>query len=260
MVVDTNTKTNSSPTKLNRANVNPAEVAHFDHEAAFWWDPAGPFKTLHHLNPVRLDYIRQQTPLAGQKVLDVGCGGGLLCEAMAAEGAQVTGIDLAAETLQTARLHLLESGLEVDYRQVAVEDLAKTEAGQYDVVTCLEMLEHVPDPASVIRATVRLLKPGGTLILSTLNRTPKAMLLGIFAAEHLLHLLPKGTHHFDQFIKPSELFAEVQSAGATVTDICGLKYNPLSTRAWLDRHDVSINYLLSARTTPDSNTGANPGD
>ncbi len=258
MVIDT--KTNQTSTHQSRPNVNPAEVAHFDHSAAFWWDPAGPFKTLHHLNPVRLDYIRQQTPLADQKVLDVGCGGGLLCEAMAAEGAQVTGIDLAAETLQTARLHLLESGLEVDYRQMAVEDLAKTEAGQYDVVTCLEMLEHVPDPVSVIRATVRLLKPGGTLILSTLNRTPKAMLLGIFAAEHLLHLLPKGTHHFDQFIKPSELFTEVQATGATVTDICGLKYNPLSKRACLDRHDVSINYLLSARTNPVSGTGTTLGD
>lgn len=228
-------------------NANPAELAHFDQSAAFWWDPEGPFKTLHHLNPVRLQYIQQQTPLAGKKVLDIGCGGGLLCEAMAAAGAQVTGIDLAGETLQAAQLHLLESGLTVDYRQQSAESLTETEAGQYDVVTCLEMLEHVPDPESVIRAALCLLKPGGTLVLSTLNRTPKAMLLGIFAAEHLLHLLPKGTHRFDQFIKPSELFAAVEKSGAQVTDICGLKYNPLSHKAWLDKQDVSINYLLSAR-------------
>ncbi len=235
------------------ANAFSAEVAHFNQSSAFWWDPHGPFKTLHHLNPVRLDYICQHTPLTDKKVLDIGCGGGLLCEAMAQKGALVTGIDLAPEALDAARLHLLESGLEVDYRQTTAEALAATEAGQYDVVTCLEMLEHVPDPASVIRAAVTLTKPGGTLIFSTLNRSPKAMLLGIFAAEHLLHLLPKGTHHFDQLIKPSELFAAVQNAGAKVTDICGLKYNPLSTKAWLEPADVSINYLLCAHKPGDNN-------
>jgi len=196
MVVTTN-----SPA---RPNANAAELSHFDAEAAFWWDPDGPFKTLHHLNPVRLEYIRQQTPLEGRQVLDVGCGGGLLCEAMAAEGAKVTGIDLAPATLESARLHLLESGHQVDYRLMSAEAQANEQPGHYDVVTCLEMLEHVPDPESVIRSCVTLLKPGGRLILSTLNRTPKAMLLGIFAAEHLLRLLPKGTHRFDQLIKPSE--------------------------------------------------------
>ncbi len=239
-------------------NVNAAELHHFDQSAAFWWDPQGPFKTLHHLNPVRLDYIRQQTPLAGKKVLDVGCGGGLLCEAMAAAGARVTGIDLAPATLEAARLHLLESGLDVDYRLLSAEALAGSEAGHYDVVTCLEMLEHVPDPESVINACVRLLKPGGTLVLSTINRTARAMLLGIFAAEHILHLLPKGTHRFDQLIKPSELFEAVQAAGAHVTDVCGLKYNPLSQRAWLEPGDVSINYLLTAQKAPQ--TGENHGN
>jgi len=241
MVVTTN-----SPA---RPNANAAELSHFDAEAAFWWDPDGPFKTLHHLNPVRLEYIRQQTPLEGRQVLDVGCGGGLLCEAMAAEGAKVTGIDLAPATLESARLHLLESGHQVDYRLMSAEAQANEQPGHYDVVTCLEMLEHVPDPESVIRSCVTLLKPGGRLILSTLNRTPKAMLLGIFAAEHLLRLLPKGTHRFDQLIKPSELHDAVQKAGAQVTDIRGLKYNPISHRAWLDRQDVSINYLLSAQKT-----------
>ena len=234
-------------------NVDANELRHFAQSAAFWWDPNGPFKTLHQINPVRLEYIRQQAPLKDACVLDVGCGGGLLSEAMADAGAQVTGIDMAAETLDVARLHLLESGLDVSYRLSTIEDLAATGmAGTFDIVTCLEMLEHVPDPESIVRACLALLKPGGTLILSTLNRTPKAMVLGIIAAEHILGLLPKGTHRFEQFIKPSELFETLQKHGAVVTDICGLKYNPLTGRSWLDKTDLAINYLMCAQTNPTS--------
>lgn len=227
------------------ANVNPAETAKFDRLAARWWDPDGESRPLHDLNPVRLAYITERVALHGARVLDVGCGGGLLSEAMAAVGADVTGIDLAPAVLDVARLHLLESGHSVDYRQISVEALAAERPGAFDVVTCLEMLEHVPDPASVIAACATLLKPGGTLFVSTLNRTPLAFGAAIVGAEHVLRLLPRGTHHYAQFIKPSELAADLRRAGLELADLRGLGYNPLTRRAWLDE-GVRINYLACA--------------
>jgi len=230
---------------MNAANVNPAETAKFARLASRWWDPDGESRPLHDLNPVRLGYIAERCTLQGARALDVGCGGGLLSEALARSGAQVTAIDLAPAVLDVARLHLHESGLAVDYREVSVEALAADMPAAFDVVTCMEMLEHVPDPASVIGACARLLKPGGRLFLSTLNRTPLAFGAAIVGAEHLLRLLPRGTHHYAQFLKPSEIAADLRAAGLVLDDLSGLAYNPLTRKAWLSG-SVAVNYLACA--------------
>ncbi|MCF6319855.1 MAG: bifunctional 2-polyprenyl-6-hydroxyphenol methylase/3-demethylubiquinol 3-O-methyltransferase UbiG [Proteobacteria bacterium] len=233
------------------SNVNPnvkaSEIEHFNNQAAFWWDENGPFKTLHHINPVRTDYVKQFANLPEKSVLDVGCGGGVFSESMAAGGAKVTAIDLAQESLEVAKLHLFESNLNIDYKNISVEDFANDNEGCFDVIVCMEMLEHVPDPQSIVDACAKILKPGGWLFLSTINRSAKAMMLGIFVAEHVMGLVPKGTHHYEQLIKPSELAKGVEKSGLKIKDICGMKYNPISTKAWLEPHDVSINYLLAAQ-------------
>lgn len=230
---------------MNTANVHASEVARFDRLASRWWDPDGESRPLHDLNPVRLAWIAARANLAGARVLDVGCGGGLLSEALARAGAQVTGIDLAPAVLSVARLHLHESVLQVDYREIAVEALADELPGQFDVVTCLEMIEHVPDPGSVIRACAQLLKPGGKLFLSTLNRTPQAFAAAIVGAEHVLRLLPRGTHHYAQFIRPSELATDLRRAGLTLDELCGIRYNPF-TRSARTTARVDVNYLACA--------------
>jgi 2-polyprenyl-6-hydroxyphenyl methylase/3-demethylubiquinone-9 3-methyltransferase len=230
---------------MNSANVNPAETAKFDRLAARWWDPDGESRPLHDLNPVRLGYIADRATLKGARALDVGCGGGLLSEALARAGANVTAIDLAPAVLDVARLHLHESDLKVDYREIAVEALASEMPQAFDVVTCMEMLEHVPDPASVIRACALLLKPGGKLFLSTLNRTPLAFGAAILGAEHLLRMLPRGTHHYAQFIKPSEIASDMRAVGLVLDDLSGIAYNPLTRNAWLTS-SVAVNYLACA--------------
>ena len=225
-----------------QSNVSPAETAKFDRLASRWWDPDGESRPLHDLNPVRLGYIAERAALKGARALDVGCGGGLLSEALARSGAAVTAIDLAPAVLDVARLHLFESALEVDYRELSVEALAQEMPAAFDVVTCMEMLEHVPDPASVIRACATLLKPGGKLFLSTLNRTPLAFGAAILGAEHVLRLLPRGTHHYAQFIKPSEIASDLRAAGLVLDDLSGIAYNPLTRKAGLSR-SVAVNYL-----------------
>ena len=228
------------------ANVDRGETAKFDRLAARWWDPDGESRPLHDLNPVRLGYIAGRVALKGARALDVGCGGGLLSEALARSGATVTAIDLAPAVLDVARLHLYESALEVDYREISVEALAQEIPATFDVVTCMEMLEHVPDPASVVRACAALLKPGGRLFLSTLNRTPLAFGAAIVAAEHVLRLLPRGTHHYAQFLKPSEIARDLRAAGLLLEDLSGIGYNPLTRKAWLGG-GVAVNYLACAR-------------
>jgi 2-polyprenyl-6-hydroxyphenyl methylase/3-demethylubiquinone-9 3-methyltransferase len=227
-------------------NIDRSESDKFDAIASGWWDPEGPFRPLHDLNPARLKFVDDRVDLEGARVVDVGCGGGILSESLAAKKAEVTGIDVAPRVLATARLHLHESGLDVDYRQQTVEELAAQEAGSFDVVTCMEMLEHVPDPASVIRSVSDLLKPGGHAFFSTLNRTPLAFALGIVGAEHVARLLPRGTHRYDRFIKPSELSAWARDAGFLVADIRGLHYNPL-TRSVRLGGNVRVNYLFHAQ-------------
>jgi 2-polyprenyl-6-hydroxyphenyl methylase / 3-demethylubiquinone-9 3-methyltransferase len=230
-------------------NVDPREVAKFDDLAHRWWDPEGEFKPLHDINPLRLDYVERRAPLADARVLDVGCGGGILAEAMARRGAKVTGIDMAEAPLEVARLHLLESGLEVDYRQVPVEQLADEMPGAFDVVTCMEMLEHVPDPASVVAACARLVRPGGHVFFSTINRNPRSFLFAIVGAEYLLRLLPRGTHEYARFIRPSELTRWVRAASLETRHMGGLGYNPLTREYRLD-DDVQVNYLM--HTTRDA--------
>lgn len=230
---------------MNAVNVDRAETAKFDRLASRWWDPDGESRPLHDLNPVRLGYVAGRATLKGARALDVGCGGGLLSEALARAGAEVTAIDLASGVLDVARLHLHESGLVVDYREISVEALAQESPAAFDVITCMEMLEHVPDPSSVIRACATLLKPGGKLFLSTLNRTPLAFGAAILGAEHLLRLLPRGTHHYAQFIKPSEMAADLRAAGLALEDLSGLAYNPLTRKAWLTG-SVAVNYLACA--------------
>ncbi|KZY31231.1 MULTISPECIES: bifunctional 2-polyprenyl-6-hydroxyphenol methylase/3-demethylubiquinol 3-O-methyltransferase UbiG [unclassified Oleiphilus] len=226
-------------------NVDPNEIAKFEALASRWWDKSSEFKPLHDINPLRLNYIDERAHLPGKKVVDVGCGGGILSEGLCQRGAYVTGIDMGEAPLSVARLHGLESGVEVDYRQITVESLADEEAGTYDVVTCLEMLEHVPDPSSVIAACAKLLKPGGDLFLSTINRNPKAFMFAIVGAEHLLKMLPKGTHEYKKFIKPSELTSYIRKAKLDFQDITGMVYNPLIKEYKLAR-DVDVNYLVHA--------------
>lgn len=228
-------------------NADAGELARFDAMAQRWWDPSGPSRPLHDLNPVRLDYIRSRVALAGANVVDVGCGGGLLSEAMARAGARVTAIDLAPELLEVARLHLLETqlvepSLSVDYLQRSAEDLADERAGGFDVVTCMELLEHVPDPAALLQACVTLLRPGGALFVSTLNRTPRAFALAVLGAEYVLRLLPRGTHRYAQFIRPSELGAWLRAADAGLRELHGLAYDPFGRSARIV-DDVSVNYI-----------------
>jgi 2-polyprenyl-6-hydroxyphenyl methylase/3-demethylubiquinone-9 3-methyltransferase len=226
-------------------NIDPTEREKFDSIASGWWDPEGPFRPLHDLNPARLKFVADRAGLEGSRAVDVGCGGGILAESLAGAGARVTGIDVAPRVLATARLHLLESGLDVDYREITVEDFAAEMPGQFDVLTCMEMLEHVPDPPSIIQAAADLMKPGGNGFFSTLNRTPLAFALGIVGAEHIARLLPRGTHRYDRFIKPSELSAWLRRAGLVVRDIVGLHYNPL-TRSVMLGGNVRVNYLVHA--------------
>ena len=225
-------------------NADELELQKFSALAHRWWDPNSEFKPLHDINPLRLNYIDGLAHLAGKKVLDVGCGGGILSESMAARGAEVTGIDLGEKPLKVAKLHLLETGQKVDYRLIAAEALAEEQPGQYDVVTCMEMLEHVPDPASIVRACAQLTKPGGQLFFSTLNRNPKSYLFAVIGAEYLLNLLPRGTHDYARFIKPSELARFSRAAGLSVNEVIGMSYNPFSKTYSLGS-DTSVNYLIA---------------
>jgi 2-polyprenyl-6-hydroxyphenyl methylase / 3-demethylubiquinone-9 3-methyltransferase len=225
-------------------NVDHEEINKFEQLASRWWDPNSEFKPLHEINPLRLEYIDERVELEGKKVLDVGCGGGILSESMASSGATVTGIDMGEAPLSVAKLHLLESGLDVDYQRIPVEQLAAEQPGTYDVVTCMEMLEHVPDPSSIISACATLAKPGGTLFFSTLNRNPKSYLFAIVGAEYILRLLPKGTHDYNKFIRPSELDRWIRDADLKSTGITGLTYNPL-TQTYKLSNDVDVNYMVS---------------
>lgn len=231
---------------LREPNVDAAEIDKFQSIASRWWDPESEFKPLHAINPLRVDYIERQCGgLADRKILDIGCGGGILAEALAQRGARVTGIDMAEVSLDVARMHLQESGLEIDYRLVAAEEFAEQNAGGFDIVTCLEMLEHVPDPASIVSAAALALKPDGLMVLSTLNRNPKSFALAILGAEYLFGLLPRGTHEYRRFIKPSELAAALRACGMQPFDISGMTYNPLAGRYSLGR-DIDVNYLMTA--------------
>lgn len=226
------------------SNHDPLEISKFEALASRWWDPNSEFKPLHEINPLRLDYIDQHAGgLAGKKVVDIGCGGGILSESMAARQATVTGIDMGEAPLSVARLHLLESGLQVDYRKITAEDLASQEPASYDVVTCMEMLEHVPDPASVIQACHDLVKPGGHVFFSTINRNPKSYLFAIIGAEYILRMLPKGTHDYQKFIRPSECHQWARQAGLHVHNVTGMSYNPLSRQYSLGTN-VDVNYLV----------------
>jgi 2-polyprenyl-6-hydroxyphenyl methylase/3-demethylubiquinone-9 3-methyltransferase len=228
-------------------NVDPAEIAKFSALAHRWWDPTSEFRPLHEINPLRLAHIERLVGgIAGKRVADVGCGGGILAEAMAAKGAEVLGIDLADKPLKVAALHKLESGANVEYRLVAAEQLAEEMPGAFDVVTCMEMVEHVPDPASTVAACARLAKPGGWVVFSTINRNPKSFLFAIVGAEYVLRLLPKGTHEYAKFVTPSELARHCRAAGLDVRDLTGMTYNPL-TRVYSLGRDVDVNYLIAAR-------------
>ncbi len=228
-------------------NVDPSEIAKFSALAHRWWDPTSEFRPLHEINPLRLGHIERLVGgLDGKRVLDVGCGGGILAEAMAAKGAKVMGIDLAEKPLKVAALHQRESGSAVDYRLVAAEALADEMPGAFDLVTCMEMLEHVPDPASIVKACSHLAKPGGWAMFSTINRNPRSFLFAIVGAEYVLRLLPRGTHEYARFITPSELARDCRDAGLSIADLTGMTYNPL-TRAYSLGRDVGVNYLLAAR-------------
>ena len=227
-------------------NVDPQEIAKFEALASRWWDRSSEFRPLHDINPLRANYIDQHSPVADKQLVDVGCGGGILAEAMAQRGALVTGIDMGEAPLSVARLHQLESGVEVDYRYSTAEQLAEEQAGHYDIVCCLEMLEHVPDPGQVIAACAELAKPGGSLYFSTLNRNPKAFAFAIVGAEYILQLLPAGTHEYAKFIKPSELASWIRDAGLVLEGMTGLTYNPITKHYRLNEADVSVNYMVRA--------------
>lgn len=233
----------SEISNMNVSNVDAAELNKFSELAHKWWDKNSEFKPLHEINPLRLNYINNTVSLEGKRVLDVGCGGGILSESMAEKGAQVTGIDLGEKALKVAQLHSLERGVAVDYRLIAAEVLAEQEAGAYDVVTCLEMLEHVPDPASIVSACAKLVKPGGHVFFSTINRNPKAYAFAVLGAEYILQMLPKGTHDYAKFIKPSELASFARQANLTLQDQAGMSYNPITKNYALNK-DVSVNYLV----------------
>ena len=228
-------------------NVDPSEVAKFEQLASRWWDRNSEFKPLHDINPLRANWIDKLAPVAEQKVLDVGCGGGILCEAMAQRGAHVTGIDMGEAPLAVGELHKLESGVEVDYQKSTAEDFAQSHGEEFDVVTCLEMLEHVPDPSSVVRACAAMTKPGGTLFFSTINRNPKAYLLAIIGVEYVLRMLPKGTHEYGKFIRPAELGQWIREAGLELDQMTGLTYNPITKTYRLTETDVDVNYMICAR-------------
>lgn len=230
------------------SSVDPGEIARFDGMAERWWDKDGECKPLHDINPLRLEYLEQRAGLAGQRVIDVGCGGGILSEAMAYRGAEVTGIDLGEAALSVARRHQQESGLDIDYQCLSAEQMAAKSPGAFDVVVCFEMLEHVPEPASVVRACARLVRPGGHVLFSTINRNPKAWALAIVGAEYVLGMLPKGTHSYQRFIRPSELARWSRQAELEIRDTTGLLYNPLMKRYRLSARDIDVNYFLHARS------------
>jgi len=231
---------------MTASNVDPAEIAKFEALASRWWDPSSEFRPLHQINPLRAEWIDARSAVSGKTLVDIGCGGGLLSEAMAWRGANVTGIDMGEAPLAVARIHQLESQLDVDYRQITAEELAIESPGQYDVVTCLEMLEHVPEPSSVIEACATLAKPGANLYFSTINRNPKAFAFAIVGAEYILGLLPKGTHEYKKLIKPSELARWIRQAGLEIQEMTGLTYNPITKQYKLVEGDVSVNYMVRA--------------
>lgn len=236
----------SSPSKATD-NVDPAELEKFSALASRWWDPESEFKPLHAINPLRLNWIRETVgALDGKNIVDVGCGGGILAESLATSGGDVTGIDLAKKSLTVAKLHSLESGVKVNYEEVSAEDFANQHAGQFDIVTCMEMLEHVPDPAAIVQACGQMLKPGGWAFFSTLNRNPKSFLFAIVGAEYVLRLLPRGTHSYENFVKPSELAQAARLGGLEVEKMAGMEYNPITDIYKLSR-DTSVNYLMATR-------------
>jgi len=230
-------------TTTDSINVNPKEIAKFEALASRWWDPESEFKPLHDINPLRLNYINEKAGLKSRQVIDVGCGGGILAESMAAEGAKVTGIDLGDAPLSVAKIHGLESGIDVDYQKISAEQMAELHAEKFDIVTCMEMLEHVPDPSQTIASCAKLVKHGGDVFFSTINRNPKSFLFAIVGAEYLLQLLPKGTHEYQSFIRPSELESWARQAGLTLKNIIGMSYNPLTRKYSLGK-DVDVNYLM----------------
>jgi len=244
-------KTIEHDTEAQTANVDLDEIAKFEALAARWWDTESEFKPLHEINPLRVNFINQHSPVAGQSVIDIGCGGGILSEALASMGAEVTGIDMGELPLNIARQHASDNGVTVEYKQDTAEAIAEARTGQYDIVTCLEMLEHVPEPGSVIAACAKLCKPGGHLYFATINRNPKAYLFAIIGAEYALQLLPKGTHEYAKFLKPSELHRWMRQCNLDLSHSTGMAYNPLTKRYRLDPHDLSVNYLLHAVKTND---------
>lgn len=236
------TQANSDP------NIDQAELNKFGDIAHKWWDAEGEFKPLHDMNPLRADYIERHAGLAGKRVLDIGCGGGILAEAMAVRGAEVIGLDMVASSLEVARLHSLESGVKVEYVETTAEDYAQQQAASFDVVTCLEMLEHVPDPASVVRACAALVKPGGHVFFSTINRNPKSFAMAIIGAEYVLNLLPRGTHHYEKFIRPSELSSWARAERLELGDLSGIRFNPFNKRFSLE-DNVDVNYIMHCQKT-----------
>jgi 2-polyprenyl-6-hydroxyphenyl methylase/3-demethylubiquinone-9 3-methyltransferase len=236
-----------SDSDLKKVNVDSAEIAKFESIATRWWDMESEFKPLHEINPLRTNYIEEHSPLAGKTVLDVGCGGGILSEGMALRGAKVTGIDLGEANLTTAKLHALESGVEVDYQCQPVEDFAEEHPASFDIVTCLEMLEHVPDPESIVRACAKLVKPGGHVFFSTINRNPKSYLMAVIGAEYILKLVPTGTHDYNKFIKPAELARWCRPVDLKQINMAGMTYNPISKNYKLVDNDVDVNYLVACK-------------